>query len=108
MRQVLLGLLLMGLSVSATAKPGAGAASAAGASKQDANTKKSDDELLRWLRYITQLEAKLAKEPGDYNLMLRLADAYGRLGVEQREKVVSFATRATLAGADDAQAFGEP
>jgi tetratricopeptide (TPR) repeat protein len=103
LRQVLLVLLLMGLSISATAKPGTGAASAAGASKQDANAKRSGDELLRWLRYITQLETRLAKDPGDYNLMLRLADAYGHLGVEQREKVVSFTTRATIAGADDAR-----
>jgi tetratricopeptide (TPR) repeat protein len=103
LRQVLIGLLLISLSLSAAAKPGAGSASAAGASKQDASAKKNDEELLRWLRYITQLEAKLAKDPHDYNLMLRLADAYGRLGVEQREKVVSFTTRATLEGADDAR-----
>jgi tetratricopeptide (TPR) repeat protein len=103
LRRLLIGFLLASLSLPVSAKPATGAASAAGASKSDSGPKKSDEELLRWLRYISQLEAKLSKEPYDYNLMLRLADAYGRLGVEQREKVVSFATRATLSGADDAR-----
>lgn len=64
---------------------------------------KSDEELLRWLRYITLLETKTLEDPGDYNLFLRLADAYGRLGPEQREKVLYYTTQATLAGADDAR-----
>jgi tetratricopeptide (TPR) repeat protein len=64
-------------------------------------TAKSDEELLRWLRYISKLEERSTNDPTDYNLYLRLADAYGRLGLDHKEKVLFYTTRAVLAGADD-------
>lgn len=86
--------LLLGASAPAWAQAPGGQAVVA---------QKQDDELLRWLRYIAKLEEKAANDPTDYNLYLRIADAYGRLGVAQKEKVLYYATRAVLAGADDAR-----